>query len=123
MRDVQGLQQWQLEELAGDGGQLVVREIYVGEVICVHGSWLQEGGQEHRQGDVPPEEVEGSGHLNGGSGVMDGQGVLVPFVQEDAGVLPGQQLRQILQLQVLEPGHLPKRVVPCNRACSVHSSI
>lgn len=78
--EVKRLQQRQLEEVRENGGELVVGEIYVCEVIRVQAVVMKEGGRKKEERDVVPLEVVSPDHLDSWSGVLDGQSGLLSIV-------------------------------------------
>ena len=67
-----------MEELCGERGEFVAREVHVCEVSCAHALFLEEGSRESGKRDISPHEMEGPSHLDGGPSILDGQhGVLI----------------------------------------------
>lgn len=105
VRQVQGLQQGQLEEPQRDGRESVVGEIHMSEMPYVYPIVLQELREERRQGNVSPQEMVSPGDLDGGTCVLYGQDVVLTVIHHD-GVFPRETIVQLLQFQVFEPWDL-----------------
>ena len=111
MRQVKRLQQWQLEEVERDRGELVLGEIHVSETSNTHGLLVQETRQEQRQGNIAPHQVVCPGDLNVWPCVLNSQDSLLRTVVQ-CRVLPrGSDLIRVFQLHTLKSGHLQQRVL------------
>ena len=105
MRGIQRLQERQLEQVSGQGSDLVVGEVDVCEVGGAQCLLVQERRQESCKRDILPEQVECSGDVDGRTYVLDREYRFLFYVHHTR-VLPGEGFVQLLQFHMLEPSNL-----------------